>query len=127
MKKLLFAVIFVFTLIGCDNTETGDTGDTGNIYSFSEIANYFVDDLYYDSAGLHDLAITKLNSQQDGYIVVYDYVSGQQLAVNVGLYDPDSDNAETYYHTAEADAHVVYLSHYDVGGAAIYTDGYDYY
>lgn len=55
---------------------------------------------------------------------MYDFVSGQTLAGDVGLYDPEYDNAETYYHSPFTDAHTVSFFHNDTLGNPVYTDSF---
>ncbi len=96
MKNLFLTALMTVTVIAC--TGGGGGGASGSkYYTHSEVAQIFVDDLYFETYGSEDFEVVKYNTEQYGFIVVQD-IYGYYYAIDIEGYNPEYDYASDYYY-----------------------------
>lgn len=105
MKILMMAV--VSTLLVACNGGNGDGSPAGPLYdslNHNELAELFVQKLNSDSE--FSVTLTKSDTRQTNFIVIYDATYDSYDAINIDAYDPNLDNASEYYNANSARTYI---------------------
>ncbi len=92
MKKFVLLLMLSLSSTGCWLSSSSTT-----YYTHSDVANIFVNDLYYETYGTVDFDIVKYYTLQGEFIVVQDYY-GRYYAIDLSGFNPYYDSASNYYY-----------------------------
>jgi len=93
MKSLLLVALLTLGFFSCKG---GGNGNGTASLSHNQLASRFVNNLNLDQD--FNVSLVKSSTNQSNYIVIYDPHTQSYDAINIASYDPNSNNASTYYY-----------------------------
>lgn len=96
MKNLLFTLLTVTFFASCNGSSEPRTAPQGDsILSHGRVASLFLEALNLNSD--FSFEVVKLNTEQDGFVLVYDPLSDTFEAIDVSGFDARNGDALAYY------------------------------
>ena len=98
MKLTILSLTLSILLVACNDNPPSTAPQGDSILSHGRIAQTFLDKINLDSN--FDLELVKLNTEQDGFVLVYDKNSGTYEAIDVAGFDARNGDAVAYYESS---------------------------